>query len=143
VSAFWKVFISITISAWICAPRALCAPVSNMPHPESMSGQYWQRVFDPRHPEAPPQLVLKQNQNPPSPSPEKPRRTVICVRAGDRLVLHQAGGASTLSLAARALESGACGAHIRTRIAVTGVVAEITVAEQGIGILSGREDKWR
>jgi hypothetical protein len=108
-----------------------------------MSGRYWQRVFDPRHPEAPPRLVPKQTDHSAFASQEKPRRTVICVRAGDRLVLHQAGGASTLSLAARALESGACGAHIRARIVVTGVVAEVTVAEQGIGILSRREDKWR
>lgn len=141
---FWKVFITcITMVPLLCAAHALCAPVSDTSHSENMLGRDWQRVFDPRHPEAPPRLVFRQTDNSRSISRETSRRPV-CVRAGDRLLLHQAGDrSSTLLLAAKALETGLCGAHIRARIVVTGAVAEVTVAEQGVGFLDGRKRAWR
>jgi sarcosine oxidase gamma subunit len=77
-------------------------------------------------------------------SQEKSRRSIVCVRAGEHFVLHQTGTHSPmLSLTATALESGACGDHVRARIQVTGAVAEVTLLEQGIGALRVKGEKWR
>jgi flagella basal body P-ring formation protein FlgA len=66
------------------------------------------------------------------------------VRAGEHLLLHETQtGSSTVSLAATALERGACGDRVRARIEVTGALTEITVLGHGMGALSRKEDRWR
>jgi hypothetical protein len=145
VYAFWKIVINISGFIMVCAASAsgrLAA--SDIPHPERVSGRFWQRVADPNHPEAPPRLVLMHGANPLSQSEGRPRERVMCARAGEKILVHQIGAESaSSSLAATVLGSGACGASVRARIGVTGAVTEVRVLEEGIGILDGKENKWR
>ena len=144
MSALRKIFISIAICSMVSAAGASTLPAMNDVTSESASGRYWRRVFDPQHPEAPPRLVITPGSGALFGSRGKSRRPVTCVRAGEHFVLHQSGVRSPmLSLAATALESGACGDHVRARIQVTGAVAEVILLEQGIGTLGGRGAKWR
>jgi hypothetical protein len=144
VSAFWKILISIAVCSLASMAGASTRPAVNDMTSESASGRNWRRVFDPQHPEAPPRLMVIHGASTLSGSQEKSRRPMVCVRAGEHFVLHQTGARSPmLSLAATALESGACGDHVRARIQVTGVVAEVTLLEEGIGALRGKGEKWR
>ena len=144
MSAIWKLLIGIAVCSTACTTGASTQPAVNDVTSESASGHYWRRVFDPQHPEAPPRLVSVHGAGALSGSGGKSRQSIVCVRAGKHLVLHQTGTHSPmLSLAATALESGACGDHVRARIQVTGAVAEVTLLEQGIGTLRERGAKWR
>jgi hypothetical protein len=144
VSAIWKLLIGIAVCSTACTTGASTQPAVNDVTSESASVRNWRRVFDPQHPEAPPRLVSVHGAGALSGSGGRLRRPVVCVRAGEHLVLHQTGTHSPmLSLAATALESGACGDHVRARIHVTGVVAEVTLLEQGIGALREKGEKWR
>src|ERR1700742_4313803 len=136
VSALWKILIGIAVCSMACTTDASTQPALNDGTSESASVHDWRRVFDSRHPEAPPRLVSIHGAGALSGSGRKSRRSIVCVRAGEHLVLHQPGTHSPmLSLAAIALESGACGENVRARIQVTGAVAEVTLLEQGIGAL--------
>jgi hypothetical protein len=116
----------------------------DVPEPHSVSGFYWERVIDARHPAAPPRLIPRHGTAAPSGSRKGSRRPVICVRAGEHLLLHETGsGSSTVSLAATALESGGCGDRVRARIEVTRALTEVTVLGQGVGVLDRRGEKWR
>lgn len=144
MSAFWRILIGITVCSMPCIAGASTRPGVDDVTLESASGRSWQRVFDPQHPEAPPRLMVMHDAGTLSGSRAKSRRPVVCVRAGEHLVLHQIGVRSPmLSLAATALENGACGDHVRARIQVTGAVAEVTLLEQGVGTLEERGAKWR
>jgi hypothetical protein len=48
-----------------------------------------------------------------------------------------------MALEATAFESGACGARVRARVAVTGALVEMKVIDAGAGILSGKAGAWR
>jgi sarcosine oxidase gamma subunit len=144
VSALRKVLIGIAVCSMAFAAGASTQPAVNDVTSESASRHYWRRVFDPQHPEAPPRLLSIHGTGALSGSGGKSRQSIVCVRAGEHLVLHQAGThSSMLSLAATALERGACGDHVRARIQVTGAVAEVTLLKQGIGTWRGRGAKWR
>lgn len=111
---------------------------------DPLSGLHWRWSADPQHPAAPPRLTVTRG---PGRSLEKfaqPSRPLICVRAGDRVLLRGASvNLSMMSLEATALESGTCGARVRARVAVTGALVEMTVLDAGSGILSGRAAAWR
>jgi hypothetical protein len=141
--AFRNIFASIAISV-LAVSTASARGAHDMPEPDSTTGFYWQRIIDPGNPAAPPRLVPVHDSAVPSVSRTKARRPVACVRAGEHLLLHETRrGSSTVSLAATALQSAACGDRIRARIEVTGAFTEITVLGHGRGALGGKEDKWR
>ncbi len=141
--AFRNIFVSIAIS-FVAVSTASARVAHDVPEPDSTTGFYWQRIIDPENPAAPPRLVPVHDSAAPSVSRAKARRPVACVRAGEHLLLHETRMASsTVSLAAIALQSGACGDRIRARIEVTGAFAEITVLGHGVGALGGKEDTWR
>lgn len=149
MSALRKILTSVATTLVVCAANASNpAPVSDTPRPENVSGRFWQRIVDVRHPEMPPRLVLMHGrQDPgakvPSTGQGSLPRPVVCVHAGEHLVIHQTSiRSATASLAATALESGTCGARVRAHIAVTGAAAEVTITAPGIGALERRGSKW-
>jgi hypothetical protein len=141
--AFRNIFVSIAI-AFVVASTASARVAHDVPEPDSTTGFYWQRIIDPGNPAAPPRLVPVHDSAVPSGSRGEARRPAPCVRAGEHLLLHETRMASsTVSLAAIALQSGACGNRIRVRIEITGAFTEITVLGHGMGALGRKEDKWR
>jgi hypothetical protein len=110
---------------------------------DPISGLRWQRVADPNHPSAPPRLTLVRGADTGSGHREL-RRAALCVRAGDHVLVHgKDADSSTFSLEAMALENGACGDHVRVRVAVTGALAEMSVLGSGVGVLSDKAAVWR
>lgn len=111
---------------------------------DPISGMYWQRIADPKHPAAPPRLTLTRGSDHPAERDRQSPRAAFCVRAGDRVSLRGARlGFSTMALEGTALESGACGARVRARVEVTGALVEMKVIDAGAGILSGKAGAWR
>ena len=111
---------------------------------DPISGLHWQRVADPTNPAAPPRLTRVRGFHAELSGHRESRRPIICVRAGDFVLLRNAKtGFSMFSLEARALENGACGAHVRARVAVTGALVEMTVLDAKVGTLSGKAAAWR
>jgi hypothetical protein len=111
---------------------------------DPLSGLHWRWSADPQHPAAPPRLTLVRGSGWPLEKAKQPSRPVICVRAGDHVLLREAGvNLSMMSLEATALESGACGARVRARVAVTGALVDMTVLDAGSGILTGKAVAWR
>ena len=111
---------------------------------DPISGLHWQRVADPTNPAAPPRLTLMRGFHAKLSGHRESLRPTICVRAGDFVSLRSAKTRfSMFSLEARALENGACGAHVRARVAVTGALVEMTVLDLGVGTLSGKAAAWR
>jgi len=118
-----------------------------VPHPGSAlsaggSGTSgWQRVFDARHPAAPPRLVLlgEREGNPPLPS-----RTAPCLRAGQPVTLHASRpGQARVSLAALALESAGCGQTARVRILVTGAEMVVRAVREQEAQIEGGRGVWK
>jgi hypothetical protein len=106
---------------------------------DPISGLHWQAVLDLKHPAAPPRLILMRGSDQPSEKGNQLPRPMICVRAGDHLLLRGNNtGSSTMSLDATALENGTCGARVRARVAVTGALVEMTVLDGQTGVLSGK-----
>ena len=111
---------------------------------DPISGLRWQQVADPNHPAAPPRLTLVRGANTGLSGHRELLRRVLCVRAGDHVLVHgKDAGSSTFSLEAMALENGACGDRVRVRVAVTGALAEMSVLGSGVGILSDKAAAWR
>lgn len=111
---------------------------------DPLSGLHWQWSADPQHPAAPPRLTLMRGSGRSLDKAKQSSRPMICVRAGDRVLLRDASvNLSMMSLEATALESGACGTRVRARVAVTGALVEMTVLDAGSGILSGKAAAWR
>lgn len=108
---------------------------------DPISGLHWRRTSDPRHPAAPPRLVLA----PGAPGAvEKRTPSPVCVRAGDRVLLRSGNATSAmLSLDATALASGGAGDRVRARVTVTGAAVEMTIAGPGHGVLLGKAEGWR
>ena len=106
---------------------------------DPISGLHWQIVADPKHPAAPPRLTLMRGSDQPSEKGERLPRPIVCVRAGDHVLLRgNNDGLSAMSLEATALENGTCGARVRARVAVTGALVEMTVLDARAGVLSGK-----
>jgi hypothetical protein len=106
---------------------------------DPISGLHWQVVADPKHPAAPPRLTLMRDSHQPSEKGKRLPRPIVCVRAGDHVLLRgNSGGISAMSLEATALENGTCGARVRARVAVTGAPVEMTVLDARAGVLSGK-----
>lgn len=104
---------------------------------DPISGLHWQVVADPKHPAAPPRLILMRGSDQPSDRSKQLPRPMICVRAGDHVLLRgKSSGLTALSLEATALESGTCGARVRARVSLTGALVEMTVLDARAGILS-------
>jgi hypothetical protein len=145
VSALRKILTGVATTLVVCVASASTpASAGDASRPENVSGRFWERIVDARHPEMPPRLVLTHDANASSAGQGSSPHPVVCVHAGEHLVLHQTGiRSSTLSLAATALENGVCGARVRVHIAVTGVIAEVTVTAPGTGTLERRGSKWR
>jgi hypothetical protein len=111
---------------------------------DPISGLRWQQVADPNHPAAPPRLTLVRGANTGLNGHRELRRPVLCVRAGDHVLVHgKDAGSSTFSLEAMALENGACGDLVRVRVAVTGALAEMNVLGSGMGVLRDKAAAWR
>jgi hypothetical protein len=111
---------------------------------DPISGLHWQRVLDAKHPEAPPQLTLQRGSGAGLSRHRELVRPAICVRAGDHILLRSANSELSMSsLQATVLQTGACGARVRARVAVTGALVEMTVLDSGVGILSGKVSAWR
>ncbi|HEY3989114.1 MAG TPA: hypothetical protein VGM02_07440 [Acidobacteriaceae bacterium] len=111
---------------------------------DPISGLHWQRLDDPEHPAAPPRLRLMRGSDATFSARKNVRRASICVRAGDHVSLRDTNPRfSNFSLEAIALQSGACGARVRARVAVTGGLVEMTILSSGVGILSGKASAWR
>lgn len=111
---------------------------------DPFSGLHWERVANPERPAAPPRLVLVRGADAASHLDKQMRLPIICVRAGDRVLLHGANaGSSTLSLEAMALENGACGERVRARVRVTGAMVEMKIVDSGTAVLSGKVAAWR
>ncbi len=100
-----------------------------------LTGQYWHRTVDPRHPAAPPRLVTGSATNASDSGLKRPHPP--CLRAGDRLLLQAGGVDSILRMEATALESGAAGDTVRARVMVTGADVEITIVDATSGLLLG------
>jgi hypothetical protein len=110
---------------------------------DPMSGLHWQCVLDAEHPAAPPRLTLLRGSAGLSQHREIVR-PIICVRAGDHILLRSANSELSMSsLEATALQNGACGARVRARVAVTGALVEMTVLDSGAGTLSGKVSAWQ
>jgi hypothetical protein len=146
VTAFGHILI-VCIVALACADFAGASAVhlpGEVEQADPISGLHWQRVLDPKRPAAPPRLTLMRGSSAASSRPREQRRPVMCVRAGDHVLLRDAKPSfSRFSLEATALENGACGAHVRARVAVTGALLEMTVLEAGTGVFSGKAAAWR
>jgi hypothetical protein len=132
----------------LCGSVAGASSVHVVREPEQadpISGLHWQRVADPKNPAAPPRLTLRRGSDQPSETGKQfPRRPVVCVRAGDHVLLRGTNaGFSMMSLEATAVENGTCGARVRARVAITGALVEMTVLDAGAGILSGKARPWR
>ena len=111
---------------------------------DPISGLRWQQVADPNHPAAPPRLTLVRGADTGSSSHRALRRAALCVRAGDRVLVHgKDASSSTFSLEAMALENGACGDRVRVRVAITGALAEMSALGSGVGVLSDKAAAWR
>jgi hypothetical protein len=111
---------------------------------DPISGLHWQLVADPEHPAAPPRLTLMGGSGQPLKRDKQLPRPIACVRAGDHVLLRGPNlDFSKMALEATALESGACGARVRARVAVTGALVEMTVVDSEAGILSGKAGAWR
>jgi hypothetical protein len=111
---------------------------------DPISGLRWQQVADPNHPAAPPRLTLVRGANRGLSGHRELRRPLLCVRAGDHVLVHgKNAGSSTFSLEAMALENGACGDRVRVRVAVTGALEEMSVLGSGVGVLSDKAAAWR
>ena len=111
---------------------------------DPLSGLHWRWSADPQHPAAPPRLTLMRGSGRSLEKAKQPSRPLTCVRAGEHVLLRGASvNFSTMSLEATALESGACGARVRARVAVTGALVEMTVLDPGSGILSRKAAAWR
>ncbi|MFL6429796.1 MAG: hypothetical protein ACJ71S_16235 [Acidobacteriaceae bacterium] len=111
---------------------------------DPFSGLHWERVSNPERPAAPPRLVLVHGADAAGHSDKAMRRPIICVRAGDRVLLRSANaGSATLSLEAMALENGACGTRVRARVVVTGAMVEMKIVDSGTAVLSGEVAAWR
>ena len=139
--------IAVCIATLCCVSLAGASAVHlprGVDQADPISGLHWQRVADPANPAAPPRLTLVRGFRAELSGHRESRRPTICVRAGDHVSLRSADvGFSMFSLEARALENGACGAHVRARVAVTGALVEMTVLEAGVGTLSGKAAAWR
>ena len=111
---------------------------------DPFSGLHWERVTNPERPAAPPRLVLVCGADAAGHTDKRMQRPIICVRAGDRVLLRGASaGSSTLSLEAMALENGACGERVRARVVVTGAVIDMRIVDSGTAVLSGKAAVWR
>jgi len=98
-----------------------------------LTGQYWRQITDPGHPAAPPRLIAMKE----SEAPDRPlhRPHVMCVKAGEHVLLESEGEQSIVRMDATALENGAAGDRVRARISVTGAEVEVTVLDAHSGIL--------
>ena len=102
-----------------------------------LTGQFWRRLPDPRHPAAPPKLVAVEASPASAGSTQGVR--ALCQRAGDHILLHSAGAQSLMRIEAIALESGRPGDRVRARVTVTGSVVLATVVEAGVGVLTAAQ----
>jgi hypothetical protein len=146
MSALRKILISIAVALLAMATAAASSAgiAHDVPELDSISGFYWQRVIDQAHPAAPPRLIPLHDSGASFGRGRDIRQPVVCVRAGEHVVLHESRkGSSTVSLAATALESGACRGRVRVRIEVTGALTEVTVLGPGVGVLDKEGNKWR
>jgi hypothetical protein len=144
---------TLFVNIVLCLVTLLCVSVAgasavhvarDADQADPLSGLHWRWSADPQHPAAPPRLTLTRGSGRPLEKAKRPSRPVICVRAGDHVLLRDAAvNLSMMSLEATALESGVCGARVRARVAVTGALVEMTVLEAGSGILSGKAAAWR
>ena len=101
-----------------------------------LTGEYWERIADPRHPEAPPRwaavAATKSESHSCQPLP------VAILRAGHPLQLKAGGANSLFRMEAVALESGTPGNTVRARITLTGAVVEVMIVDQDTALLAGR-----
>jgi hypothetical protein len=137
----------------VCLVALLCVSVAgasavhvarDAKQADPVTGLHWQWVSDPKQPAAPPRLTLVRGVDTASSGRRELRRPVLCVHAGDHVLVHGKNtGSSAFSLEATALENGACGDRVRVRVAVTGALVEMSVLGSGSGILSRKAAAWR
>ena len=145
MTAFANIFVFLIMLLCVSVARASAVHVArDADQADPLSGLHWRWSADPQHPAAPPRLTLMHGSGHPLEKAKRPSRPVMCVRAGDRVLLRGASvNFSRMSLEATALESGACGTRVRARVGVTGALVEMTVLDPGSGILSGKAAAWR
>jgi hypothetical protein len=136
---------TIAFAGWFGCSAAAETVVRGADVMDPISGLHWLRLTDSAHPAAPPRLTLSRNSgSQASGTTVRSTKTLICVRAGDRVLLQRDDhGPAQMSLEATALGSGAVGDRIRARVTVTGALVEIRIAGAGRGFLSREAGDWR